>query len=124
MHPPRAKLGTDTWYYAKRCLLALAEGVAKHMVALSDATLGSVCRFLDAADAHGKGIPAVVARGAISECMRRRRSVHVARGWGVVLGWLGAHWAHPGAHAVIHVHARASGRGWVRVTRARARARG
>lgn len=88
MHPPHAKLGTDTWYYAKRCLLALAEGVAKHMVALSDATLGSVCRFLDAADAHGKDIPAVVARGAISECMHRRRSMHVARGWGVGRGQL------------------------------------
>lgn len=75
MHPLQAKLGTDTWYYAKRCLLSLAEGVAKHMVTLTDDMLGSVYRFLDAADAHGKGVPAVMARGALSECASRARAL-------------------------------------------------
>ena len=32
--PASKKLETDTWFYAKRCLLALFEGMAKHMVTL------------------------------------------------------------------------------------------
>ena len=32
MEPERKKLETDTWFYAKRCFLALFEGLAKHMI--------------------------------------------------------------------------------------------
>jgi len=67
MHPLERKLGTDTWYYAKRCFLALAEGAAKHTVILSDSLFCEVCSFLDAAEAHGKAVATVVTRGAISE---------------------------------------------------------
>jgi tetratricopeptide repeat protein 30 len=28
------KLGTDTWFYAKRCLMTLIETLAKHMLVL------------------------------------------------------------------------------------------
>lgn len=34
MEPESKKLETDTWFYAKRCFLALFEGVAKHMISL------------------------------------------------------------------------------------------
>ena len=34
MEPESKKLETDTWFYAKRCFLALLEGVAKHMINL------------------------------------------------------------------------------------------
>lgn len=34
MEPESKKLETDTWFYAKRCFLALFEGVAKHMITL------------------------------------------------------------------------------------------
>lgn len=34
MEPESQKLETDTWFYAKRCFLALLEGVAKHMINL------------------------------------------------------------------------------------------
>lgn len=34
LEPYDKKLGTDTWYYAKRCFLGLAENLAKHMLLL------------------------------------------------------------------------------------------
>ena len=34
MEPLAQKLETDTWFYVKRCFLALVEGLAKHMIAL------------------------------------------------------------------------------------------
>lgn len=34
MEPESKKLEADTWFYAKRCFLALLEGVAKHMISL------------------------------------------------------------------------------------------
>ncbi|CAM9370910.1 unnamed protein product [Chrysoparadoxa australica] len=57
LEPYEKKLGTDTWYYAKRCFLALAEQMAKHMYMLKDVTQYEILHFLDAADQHGKGIP-------------------------------------------------------------------
>jgi hypothetical protein len=35
MEPLAAKLAPDTWHYAKRCLLALAEQLAKRMITLT-----------------------------------------------------------------------------------------
>ncbi len=60
LEPYEKKLGTDTWYYAKRCFLALAENIAKHMIVLSDASMDEILNFLDAADIHGKNIVTVV----------------------------------------------------------------
>ena len=34
MEPLAQKLETDTWFYVKRCFLALVEGLTKHMIAL------------------------------------------------------------------------------------------
>jgi hypothetical protein len=34
LDPYEKKLHTDTWYYAKRCFLALAENMSKHMLIL------------------------------------------------------------------------------------------
>ncbi|EOD30588.1 hypothetical protein EMIHUDRAFT_232772 [Emiliania huxleyi CCMP1516] len=34
LEPYPKKLGTDTWFYAKRVFLALAETLAKHMIML------------------------------------------------------------------------------------------
>merc|ERR1711967_110483 len=52
LEPYDKKLGTDTWYYAKRCFLALAETLAKHMVVIKDSTVHEIITFLDAADQH------------------------------------------------------------------------
>ncbi len=61
MEPYERKLGTDTWYYAKRCFLSLAEALAKHMLTLTDATFEEINRFFLAAESHGSNILTVVA---------------------------------------------------------------
>eukprot|EP01012_Entosiphon_sulcatum_P046546 TRINITY_DN625_c0_g1_i1.p1 TRINITY_DN625_c0_g1~~TRINITY_DN625_c0_g1_i1.p1 ORF type:complete len:674 (-),score=126.40 TRINITY_DN625_c0_g1_i1:16-2037(-) len=60
LEPYSKKIMTDTWFYAKRCFLALAETLAKHMIMLKDITYNEILAFFDAADVHGKGIPAVI----------------------------------------------------------------
>jgi len=60
LEPYDKKLHTDTWYYAKRCFLALAEGMAKHTLILRDSSLEEVLEFLDRAEEHGKDVPSVI----------------------------------------------------------------
>ena len=60
LEPYPKKLGTDTWFYAKRAFLALADTLAKHMIMLKDATFNEILGFLDAVDTHGKNIPTKV----------------------------------------------------------------
>ena len=36
LEPYNKKLGTDTWFYAKRCFLSLAENLSKHMISVRD----------------------------------------------------------------------------------------
>lgn len=57
LDPPSKKLGLDTWFYAKRCFLALAETLAKHMLMLKDSTFREILGFLDAMDAAGRAVP-------------------------------------------------------------------
>jgi len=56
LEPYNKKLGTDTWFYAKRCFLALIETLAKHMFVLKDQSFNEILNFLDAAEIHGKEI--------------------------------------------------------------------
>lgn len=58
LEPLDRKLETDTWYYAKRCFLALVDGLAKHMITLNDKIFEDVLLFLDKVHAAGKEIPA------------------------------------------------------------------
>merc|ERR1712167_286475 len=67
LEPYDKKIGTDTWYYAKRCFLALAESLAKHMIMLKDATFHELLNFFDAADQHGKHIVTQVEDGVKEE---------------------------------------------------------
>jgi len=60
LEPFNRKLQADTWFYAKRCLLALIEQLAKQMITLKDQTLTEMMDFLDAAETHGKGITTVI----------------------------------------------------------------
>lgn len=54
------QLTADTWFYAKRCFLALIETLAKHMIILKDASISEIINFLDIADQFGKNIPTVL----------------------------------------------------------------
>lgn len=58
LEPLDVKLDPDTWFYAKRCLLALADGMAKHTVFVEDKTTSDVLDFLDAVREHGRDMAA------------------------------------------------------------------
>ncbi len=49
---------TDTWFYAKRCFLALIENLAKHMIMLKDSSFTEIMGFLDEAEKYGVHLPA------------------------------------------------------------------
>ncbi len=50
----------DTWYYAKRCFLALAENLSKHMLIIKDTSVTEILQFFDKAEAAGKNITTVL----------------------------------------------------------------
>lgn len=47
LEPYNKKLGTDTWFYTKRCFLSLLEQLAKQLVVLKDSTLQECIQFLE-----------------------------------------------------------------------------
>ena len=49
LEPYNKKLSPDTWFYAKRCFLALIDTLAKHMMMMRDAFFHELVTFLEAA---------------------------------------------------------------------------
>ncbi|XP_055507199.1 tetratricopeptide repeat protein 30A isoform X1 [Leucoraja erinacea] len=60
LEPYNKKLGTDTWYYAKRCFLSLLENMAKHMIMLRDTVIQECIQFLEHCEIYGKSVLAVI----------------------------------------------------------------
>uniref|UniRef100_A0A452IBU8 Tetratricopeptide repeat protein 30 n=1 Tax=Gopherus agassizii TaxID=38772 RepID=A0A452IBU8_9SAUR len=60
LEPYNKKLGTDTWYYAKRCFLSLLENMSKHMIMLRDSVIQECVHFLEQCELYGRNIPAVI----------------------------------------------------------------
>lgn len=60
LKPYDSKLGPDTWHYAKRCLIELADKAAKHMIIVKKAMAKIVHNFLDEVIVHGKDIPSTL----------------------------------------------------------------
>ena len=56
LEPYNRKLGVDTWFYAKRCVLSLLETLAKQMISIRDAILHDVIQFLEHCELHGRDI--------------------------------------------------------------------
>ena len=59
LDPMDKKLGVDTWFYAKKCLLSLGEYMSKQMLVttyLRDETMKEILEFLDNAEKHGYNI--------------------------------------------------------------------
>jgi tetratricopeptide repeat protein 30 len=77
LEPYNKKLGTDTWYYAKRCFLALLETLSKHMFVLKDSSFNELINFLDAAEIHGKKIKTTV--NPLEEADEKRTVAYEAR---------------------------------------------
>lgn len=59
LEPYNKKLGTDTWFYAKRCMLSLIENISKHMVVCKDSFYQECIVFLDQCEVFGKDVPTV-----------------------------------------------------------------
>ncbi|XP_048200182.1 tetratricopeptide repeat protein 30A2-like [Perognathus longimembris pacificus] len=60
LEPYNKKLGTDTWYYAKRCFFSLLENMSKHMIVLCDNVIQECVQFLEHCEVFGRNIPAVI----------------------------------------------------------------
>lgn len=60
LEPFNKKLGTDTWFYAKRCFLAFIENMSKHLISAKDVTLKECLQFLDGCEMHGRYVPTVL----------------------------------------------------------------
>ncbi|KAF5297102.1 hypothetical protein FQA39_LY02682 [Lamprigera yunnana] len=59
LEPFNKKLGTDTWYYTKRCFLSLIENLSKHMIVLRDSIILECIAFLESCETYGKTVTAV-----------------------------------------------------------------
>ncbi|XP_050543585.1 tetratricopeptide repeat protein 30A isoform X2 [Daktulosphaira vitifoliae] len=56
LEPYNKKLGMDTWFYAKRCMLSLIENMAKQIVVMRDSFYNECLGFLDQCEYHGKDV--------------------------------------------------------------------
>ncbi|XP_065660091.1 intraflagellar transport protein 70A isoform X2 [Hydra vulgaris] len=57
LEPYNKKLGTDTWFYAKRCFLSLIENMAKQMIMLRDTIKQDILQFLEHCEMYGRDVP-------------------------------------------------------------------
>lgn len=56
LDPLPKRLGIDTWYYAKRCVLSLCELCAKHMMVVTDAFHDEIIEFLTQCETYGSTV--------------------------------------------------------------------
>lgn len=60
LEPHSKKLGTDTWFYTKRCFLSLLENLAKQVITVRDSVLQECLHFFEQCEEHGKKVKAIV----------------------------------------------------------------
>lgn len=60
LEPFNKKLGTDTWFYAKRCFLSMLENMAKQIIVMKDSILQECLTFLTNTEEHGTTIKAII----------------------------------------------------------------
>jgi len=75
LEPYDRKIGVDTWYYAKRCFLALGESLGKNMILLKDEAFDDLINFFDASAQVGKNIPTTVDLLETAENAEKKRTV-------------------------------------------------
>lgn len=56
LEPFNKKLGTQTWFYAKRCFCALIENLAKQMIVVNDNVVEDIIEFFGLAELHGREV--------------------------------------------------------------------
>ena len=69
LEPYQKKLGTDTWYYAKRCFLSLIENMSKHMIMIRDPVLQECIQFLECCETYGRDVKAMIEQPLEEELM-------------------------------------------------------
>jgi len=72
LEPYDRKIGVDTWYYAKRCFLALGESLGKNMILLKDEAFDDLINFFDAAAQVGKNIQTQVDLVEVKDAAAKR----------------------------------------------------
>lgn len=60
LSPTKEKLGTDTWYYTKRCFLSLIEKAIKKQTEIKEDLHKKIIKFLDSAYHAGKDITTLI----------------------------------------------------------------
>ncbi|XP_023288134.1 tetratricopeptide repeat protein 30A isoform X2 [Orussus abietinus] len=60
LEPYNKKLGTDTWFYTKRCFLSLLEQLAKQLVVLKDSMMQECVQFLEHCEVYGRDVPTII----------------------------------------------------------------
>ncbi|OWR43126.1 intraflagellar transport protein 70A [Danaus plexippus] len=60
LEPFNKRLGTDTWFYAKRCFLSFLENLAKHLIVVKDNTIKDCMQFLEGAETYGRRVSTVI----------------------------------------------------------------
>uniref|UniRef100_A0A1B6E2P5 Tetratricopeptide repeat protein 30 n=1 Tax=Clastoptera arizonana TaxID=38151 RepID=A0A1B6E2P5_9HEMI len=60
LEPYNKKLGTDTWFYAKRCILSLLENMSKHIIVAKDNFCQECLHFLEQCEVHGKEVQTTI----------------------------------------------------------------
>lgn len=61
------RMNIDTWFYAKRCILALIESLAKQVMIIPDQLFMELLHFLDNADQLGRNITTQIIQSDTSE---------------------------------------------------------
>ncbi len=60
LEPHNKKLGTDTWFYTKRCFLSLLENLAKQVITIRDSVLQECLQFFTQCEEHGKNVKTII----------------------------------------------------------------
>jgi tetratricopeptide repeat protein 30 len=60
LEPFNKRLGTDTWFYAKRCFLSFLENLAKHLIVVKDNTIKECLQFLEGSETYGRRVSTVI----------------------------------------------------------------
>lgn len=60
LEPHNKKLGTDTWFYTKRCFLSLIENLAKQVITVKDSILQECLVFFSQCEEYGKNVKAII----------------------------------------------------------------
>ncbi|KAK6169346.1 hypothetical protein SNE40_020418 [Patella caerulea] len=74
LEPFNKKLGTDTWFYAKRCFLSLIENMSKHMIMIRDTVVQECIAFLECCELFGRNVKATIEQPLEEEPMHPGRN--------------------------------------------------